>query len=232
MINRSRSLKRIFPAFGAALVASLLLSGLVAGSALALSYSPAPSTASITGGWLVLNVAGAENKLVECEKYIGSASFSSGTTGNASLEFTGCKAPRMWVEPLKCTTAGAPTGTIRTKLLTVRPAYLNAEKTKYGVEMQGEGGGLDPLKEPLGTVATFECGGGTGVRTLSGVITVEITNPLNVETKKFNGVINEATQKAGGGPWHLGLSEGGKVVTPSTSWYMTPSGGLSAKFVP
>jgi len=236
MINRSRSMKKIFPAFGAALVASLVLSGLVAGSALALSYVPAsgtfPANNTISGNGPVLEVAGETYRKVNCEKYAGTIVFQSGTTGTADIAFTGCRAPNLGVGGSICTTAGSPSGTIRTKILTVRPAYLNAEKTKYGVEMQGAGGGLDPFKDPAGTVATFACGVGGSVRTLSGVITVQIENPLNVETKSFSGFVNEATQKAGGGIYHIGLYDGGKVVTPTASWGMSAVGGSLAKFVP
>lgn len=220
---------KLFPAFGAALLASLVLSGLVAGSALALSYSPAngtfPQNYAIGGGTgAVMEVAGKPSLKVQCSQAGGgTTSFNSGTSGTARLEFKSCKASSIGVT---CTTAGQPAGTIITKVLGVTPVYLNAEQTKYGLRLSGEGSGPN-WWEP-GTFATFACGGGS-MRTQTGFETVEITNPLNVNTESFSVVANEATQKAGGS---YVLGESGAAVALRTSFTMWSVSGVLAKFVP
>ncbi len=231
MINRSRSLKRIFPAFGAALVASLVLSGLVAGSALALSYVPAsgtfPQTNSFAGGSADFKVSGGFSYLtVSCYgETFGVNQMKSGTSGTAAITFTGCKSNS---DAFNCTTAGLPTGQISTKLLGVKPVYLNAEQTKYGLQLSGEGAGPN-WWEP-GTIATFKCGP-ESTRTLRGWITSEVTTPLNVETKKFDLTINEGTQKAGGN-YLLSDTAGHAVMPANNTLSMQSAGGQLAKFVP
>lgn len=232
MINRSRSLKRIFPAFGAALVASFALVALTAASAPALSYVPAggtfPKTYSAANGVAAeFLVAGQPSQRVRCESSPwttqATGQFTGATSGLFQLSFKGCKLPTYNID---CTTAGQPTGTIVTKLLGVTPVYLNAEQTKYGLRLAGEGAGPN-WWEP-GTVATFACGG-AGSFTWSGWMTVEITNPLNVNTKSFSIVDNEGTQKAGS-PY--GLTNGKGTVTPLISYTMVATGEDLAKFAP
>jgi len=230
MINRSQSLKRIFPAFGAALVASFALVALTAASASALSYVPADGTypkaySAASGAAATFEVAGYPSQRVVCESSPWTTqvtgNFTSANSGLFQLSFNGCKQPTYG---LNCTTAGQPTGTILTKLLGVTPVYLNAEQTKYGLRLDGEGAEK--------TFATFACGGST--RTWKGSVTVEITSPLNVNTASFKVVLNEATQKAGSpnilAEYYSGLYLGS--VTPITSYTMSASGGVLAKFAP
>jgi len=222
MINRSRSLKRLFPVFGVSLVASFALIALAAAGASALSLTPAPQSDTFAGG--ALNAESQTSTMsVSCSGSSGSGTWSSGTAATARLSLTGCVLPYYG---FSCTTSGQAKGTILTKLLSLTPIYLNAAHTRYGLLITGEGASK--------AFATFNC---AESRTWSGTVVAEITTPLNTGTNsfglKFGNLGAETAFYLIEQGIYPGLSEptyGG--VSINTSMQMSTAGGGLSKFIP
>jgi hypothetical protein len=181
---RSR-LKRKFPAFGLALVASLVIAAIAASGASALSFSAEklPATFNFKSGGTLLQPANGET--VTCTAMSGSGAITSATSGDLNLEFVGCTVESggwNWT----CTTPGAPAGHIVAKPLKFEPVYLNAAHSKYGVRIRPSVAG--PFAEYQDIVS----------RTITGSVMGEITSPaLNVSSWVIDTVFfsNGSTQK-------------------------------------
>jgi hypothetical protein len=165
MINRSWSLKRIFPA----LIAILALSGLTAGSASALSVSPEKVNLTFSNGWVETNTA--NNIPIVCSGSAGSGQFTDGVNGYLQGELKGCK---LGTTSITCTSAGSPSGVVKLEKLNTKLVYLDAAKTKFGLM-------LSP--QPLKPVAEFVCWG-FNVKWTGSVIGQIVEPALNVSSNK------------------------------------------------
>jgi hypothetical protein len=212
MINKSSRLSRKVSAFGLAFVASLALSGLAAGSASALSIDPSPVNYSVSGSGALLTKASGNQ--FSCEKAAGTGTFKTGTTGQTTIQFQGCYT-YVFGSQINCTSPGKPAGTIVTSALGVKPVYLDAAHTKYGLMFSPPASGV---------FAEVNCfGSGTWIGSLIG----EITNPaLNTyaqaHTLRFRQVsagLQEHRQIEGAGPVY-NLSWNGQAMAIDTTWTM------------
>jgi hypothetical protein len=135
MVSKSPVSARSFRAFGLALIASLAFAGLATANASALSldapsvFSPKLSNegfismgsniyACTGGGW-------------------NSGQFTTKTSGEITLTFKGCGASGFTL-----TTPGQEKGTIKTSSLTMKPVYLDAAHTKFGLLLSPPASGI------------------------------------------------------------------------------------------
>lgn len=168
-------LGRSIRAFGLALVAALALAALTAGSASALSFSPAkgifPAPFTSKGGYTEIRV---NNEMPRsCSGASGSGKFLTATSGEARLTYTGCIYHSLGGSGgTPCTSPGQASGTIVTSNLTFKLVYLDAAKTKYGLLLTPPGGG--PFTYPV--FAEAECSG-FGKETWKGELMGQITSP-------------------------------------------------------
>jgi hypothetical protein len=132
MISKSRS-GRLVSTFGLAFTALLAVAAIAAGSASALSLSPAPRAFSASGGAVTLET---QSAIYNCQQSAGTGFFSSGTSASLNLSLSGCK-----MSGFSCTTSGQASGTISTTSLTATPVYLDAAKTKFGLKLTPAAGG-------------------------------------------------------------------------------------------
>jgi hypothetical protein len=184
-----------------ALVASLAFAALASSSASAISVSPGGnSTIASTSAVSWKNEAGSS---FSCGSISGNGQLS-GAAGTYSLSFKDCKGALGG----GCTTAGQPTGVIKTKPLTVNLEYIDAAKTKYGL-------GFKPTSGT--TFAEFNCG--YAVSWLGGVIG-QITKPA-LNTPASTWTVEFAAKASGYQPLYNfllptqeWLASGGK-----TGWY-------------
>jgi len=230
MINRSQSLKRIFPAFGLTLLASLALAGFAAGSASALSFKPANTSLTGAGGGVVWQAAG--GPAYSCASSELSSMQSVGGTGGSINEprLRGCKTVVLGFT-VNCTTAGQPTGTILASKLNFSLVWLDAAKTKFGFKLTPQSGAF----------AEFNCGG-TPVKWTGSVLGQITKPPLNTastqallsftasgSTQTYQQIGGEGTQyhlsesRNGGAPAEVGLA---------TETWITPTGGQLIEFTP
>lgn len=172
MVHKSgvaRSPRRL-SVFGIALAICLAFASVVAGSASAISVSPAPINSVFTSGSSLVYYQNANGSL-QCDSITGNGTFSSGSAGTYNLLFNNCKSPLGGV----CTTPGQAVGVIKTKPLTINIEYLNTEKSKFGI-------GFKPTAVN-NIFAEFNCG--YGVSWVGGIIG-EITSPgLNSPSAKW-----------------------------------------------
>lgn len=137
---------------------ALALAALPAVASAAPTVDPAsgkfPLSFTSTGGASELRTEGANP--VKCLSNHGTGKYTSGTTGEITLTFTGCS-----FEGITCTTSGQTSGTIKTGTSVFHNVYLNSAKTTPGVLITPPTGG---------TFATFVCGIGTITVTGNGVL--------------------------------------------------------------
>jgi hypothetical protein len=152
MVSKSRK-KKLIPAFGLALMASLAVVALAAGSASALSVSPPGGTFPLrfeeygTPLTLVTSNGGAENLTVTCKKPLYTGNFENGSEGHIQLTLRECEAPRV-APGVKCTSPGQTAGTIVFSSFYTKLVYLDAAHTKYGLL----------IKPPaFGNIAEYSC---------------------------------------------------------------------------
>jgi hypothetical protein len=207
MINRSDSPKRSLRVFGLALVASLAVAGLLAGSASALSISPSVSSGIGGGGLVTISGGGSPTYTCESSELEWSGSGSEGTFAGEKLR--GCKILIFGIST-KCTTPGQPlAGTVAIAKRKASLVYLDAAKTKFGYKLTPESG----------NVAEFSCGPWSFVWT--GSILGQITKPaLGVETAEAtlnftsSGSSQTYQQVEGAGTvYHLWQSQNGGAPT-------------------
>ena len=235
MINRSDSPRRSLRAFGLALVASLALAGLAAGSASALSMSP--STGTLIGGNQAAVFRSAESPTYECERsetYLKGVEATGGTV--ESFKLRGCKTT-IFGGAAYCTTAGQPTGTIAASNLSYRLVYLDAAKTKFGIKLAPP----PPAQwfEPGNPFTEFTCGGVYKWKWTGSVIG-QITSPgLNVLAKSVNlqfaasGSTQNYQQVEGAGTYHLWASlNGGTATALGLTTNMPLVAAEAVKFLP
>jgi hypothetical protein len=156
--------------FGLALVASLALAGLAAGSASALSFSRSIEAVG-SGGQFTFAAAGQPtNSCSSSELYLRTTSSTGGEIKNARLR--GCKM-LIFGFTTNCTTPGQPiAGTIALSNMKFSLVYLDAAKTKFGMK-------LDPISGP---VAEFTCGGAYSYKWTGSILGQIVKPPLNVFT--------------------------------------------------
>jgi hypothetical protein len=226
MINRSRSLKRRFPAFGLALIASLAIGALGAGSASALSLDVASNFNTSNAGTTFQ--AANSNWNITCNTSTGIGSFTSGATeGTMELRFSKCFLGGAY----PCTTSGAVSGEVRWNKLNFKLVYLDAAKTKYGMLLSPATGS---------SVSEFICLGVAFKQT--GSVIGQITSPpLNVSSSSFN--LQFAPNQPGeqlyqqvegaGTKYHLSQQVGGGEAESMALWGShTGSFPASRKFLP
>jgi len=135
-----------------------------------------PAAFTSTAG--VTKLTTTTNETVECGSSTGSGEYTNGTTATATLFFHSCKGP----SSTTCTTAGQPSGTIKTNVLTVHNVWAN----KHGVKTLAALFTPPATGESAGKFATFKCtlfGLGPEI-TVTGTLIgeVELTSACNTET--------------------------------------------------
>jgi hypothetical protein len=141
----SRFMKK-YPAFGVALLASLAIAAVGAGSASALTMTPSTGSFGVQKSGSALNTSAGAWTYRSCEATEGTLNRSSATGGPAWFKFEGCKGPFNSI----CTSPGYPSGTIAAGSLNYKLVYLDAAKTKFGMMFTPE--------NASGTFAEFSCG--------------------------------------------------------------------------
>ena len=223
MVSKPRTFKRLIPAFGLALIASLALGALAAGSASALSLVPAsgkyPYTVNVAGG--PFQVQEKEQTPIYCNKSGAVGKFTNGTSAELTLYLSGCAIGAAW----ECNSVGQPAGTIATSLKATL-VYLDAAKTKPGLM-------LAPQTWPF---AEMSCGFGLIKRVWYGELGVSIYEPgLNVSTKVLRLQTLPTTQIDGVGLVHsLNASTNGGALVPVVRFdsFSTLTGSENAKLIP
>jgi hypothetical protein len=206
MISKPKKLSRLTAAFGLALAASLAVGALAAGSASALSVSPADSRFTLQSG--TMEFRSASGSVYECTSSAGLGRFTDGVNGWTEAELKGCK---MKNTAIPCTSAGKESGTVSLGKMNIKLVYLDAAKTKYGLML---------TPQSPNSFAEMTCWG-FNVK-FTGSLIGEFKSPaLNVSTKNATLAFAEAAagkqayqQIEGAGTlYHLTQSVGGG--TPS-----------------
>jgi hypothetical protein len=230
MINRSRPLKRLFPAFGLALTASLAIAALAAGSASALSLvnekGEAPfRTITIQAGATTVS---ASTGAWSCSSVAAAGALLDATSGELQgLAFKGCSSGG-----IPCTTAGQATGTILTPSLSMKLVYLDALKTQFGMLF------TPPAGTPFAQCSAFGM-----PNTWTGSLIGQIVKPAfgvssNSATLLFEGAKGQQAKQQieETGTKYFLTQELGKMTPTSlavqASTTMTYSNGEFRKFIP
>jgi hypothetical protein len=229
MINRRKSLKRTLSVFGLALIAALATAALAAGGASALSYVPSTGKfpSSHTYGSTSLITFKNNNPYFHgtCSgptTASGSGRFDTGTSGIVQLQFNNCSHPYYG----QCTSPGRGPGTIATSVLNMKPVYLDAAKTQYGLL-------LSPTAGSGGVFADMTCSG-LYKSTWYGSLIAPIKSPgLNVSSSTFQLTLDGPHQIEGAGVEYK-LTENGSTqpldLRGSSITMSQP--GFTGKFVP
>jgi hypothetical protein len=230
MVSKSPVSARALRVFSLALIVSLAFAGLAAGSASALSLEtkankfPIPFSAS--GGATSLSWSNGSAFTCGGNTSSSSGEWTSGTSGQTKIKLQECKG----AFNVSCTTPGQPAGTIQTNMLAMKPVYLDAAHTQYGILFT-----VSPATF-TGRLAEYECAGIPHVWT-GGVIgrisspalnTYSTKHTLNFETIA-NGV--QRYQQVEGAGTLYRLEEGGSTVGLTSTLSMYYPGG-EARFVP
>jgi hypothetical protein len=249
--NQTRRAARRLSVFGVAAVVCLAMGAIGASAASALSFTWEPTTLvseQIVSSPNTLFKTGKESEQVSCFKPTeGTVTFtsSSGTKGSAILAFRECRMGGP-LGPL-CQTPGSSSGRVVTSNLPVYPVYLDAAKTKFGLQIGDQGTFGQPATGST-WASEVNC---SGVRTFkwNGSVLSQVTSPgLNESATTFSvnlsgtGTTQQYEWVEGNMeyPWgnfrHLSQSrDGGKSyewmsMTSSTTLSMTE--GKKGKFIP
>lgn len=142
-------------------------------------YSEAKVTLRPTGSGRVVNCTGSESS--PAVSAIGEfGSFA----GEAELTFRDCKESTL---NASCTTAGEPTGTVKTKVLPVRLTYLD----------DGSPGIAFEANESSGKFAEMSCVGGFVKLVVTGGVLGSITNQFGVQAFNLNADVNAVSEGEG-----------------------------------
>jgi hypothetical protein len=237
-------------ALGLALVASLAIAATSAASASALSFTwepkEGPAVLSVSSPATLFGTAGSSYDQVSCKTTSGTATFVSEASGNVKLTLQGCTIGPVGFT-VNCSTPGQPSGTILTSELPVYPVYLDAGKTKFGLQI-GNQGALGSPATGSTWASEINC---SGIRKFkwNGSVLSQVTSPgLNVsasafsvslsgsgETQQYEWVegnteipfanFRHLSQSADGGKSYVGMS-----MSSGMTWAMT--GGKKGKFIP
>lgn len=133
-------------------------------------------TALITGGAAELENDGTES--ISCTSVTGNATLTTTTsTGHVVLTFHGCRETET-IFKFSCTSAGQPSGTIKTNTLTSHNVYLKPNK-------------VTPALLLTGVNVTFTCAGGFSQKTVTGEVLGHIEIPNCNTYQKHHTVIFE-----------------------------------------
>jgi hypothetical protein len=226
MNNRPERSASTIKAFGLAVVASLALSALVAASASALSFAPEKDQFTAQGGAITITDSGSTYGCAGSSTGSTPGIFSTGTSGSVTLTLKGCTLSG----GIACTGPGQAAGTIVTSNLSIKPVYLDAAKTRYGLL----------LSPPAGKAfAAFTCWGVPV--TWTGSLIGEITSPaLNVSSKTFvlsfaasaQGVQRDQQIEGAGTSYHLSQTMGGSTREMAIATQETLTFEKEGKFIP
>jgi len=237
MINRRKSLKRTLSVFGLAVTAAFATAALAASAASALSYERSdgkfPASHNLDSKNLVTwNNSKDPSFYGTCSGYkavsgqqgptlSGVAIFETGTSGRAQLQFEDCKHPYYNT----CTSSGMPAGTIKTSILNMKPVYLDAAKTQFGLLLSPASGSV---------FASMTCNFGIFKSTWNGSLIVPIKSPaLNVSASNFQLTFDGPHQIEGaGGEYKLYENGGFQPVELRVSSLNMSAPGFTGKFIP
>jgi|SRR4051812_33401399 len=194
MVSKPRTLKRLIPAFALALMASLALGALAAGSASALSIKNGNGTNPVFGsspGAPTIQVQGGAT--IKCAGSNFAGSYQNSTSGTAHFDTSNCKEGFGFA----CTTPGQVAGTIASTSLNFKLIYLDSAKTKFGLMISPASSVFsEPFpgflyENPSGVFTEFKCGNNT--YKVTGSVINQITSPaLNVSSETFMSVFGIA----------------------------------------
>lgn len=134
------------PVFGLALIAVLAVAAMSAASASALSFSSSKGyPVSFTGsaGWHELRIE--KYGTLTCTAATSNGKITGATGGELAMTLTGCQS----IVSGTCNSSGQPSGTIVTSQLGLKPVYINAAHTEYGLAL---------TTPESGVFAEFSCG--------------------------------------------------------------------------
>lgn len=163
--------------------------------------------------------------ITSCSSITGNGKFATKASGDMSLWLSGCK-----MGLYTCTSAGKTAGTIVSSSLSVKPVYLDAAKTKFG---------LLPSPPAGQSFASFSCLGAQA--TWTGSLIGEIAKPaLNVSSSQADlafeatgpGVQKYQQIEGAGAQYRLTQTMGGTVTGTAISGLATLTFAGSGKFIP
>lgn len=242
MARRNRKMRGRLTTLSLVVIASLALAGFAAGSASALSITPAPVGHAGSGGAFYFGTESSANASCTASENFGKA--LTATTGEIKLGFGGCTRPNGLPGGAPCTSSGQASGVIATGNLNYKLIYLDAAKTKFGlwlIPADAKYTESGVLIAGSGTFANFSCAGSAYKWT--GSVMGQITSPkLNVSASQAtlaftttNG-ISQTYQTVEGGvfPWyHLSEAKnGGSAKNLGVGGTQTLAFSQNATFLP
>jgi hypothetical protein len=153
------------------------------------------------------SIAGGETKLtagqtITCSSVSGTGKYTTSTTGELGLTFHGCKVLGFF----SCTSAGQPSGTIKTTALTTHNVILETSPSKVTGVL---------ITPNAGHFASFTCAGGIASTAVTGNgIIGEVTSPA-CNTASTTSTLNFATSG--------GVQQWMQITTAGTKYDLSAS---------
>jgi hypothetical protein len=201
---------------GLAVTLSLAFAAFTAPVASAVSISPAGAAFSMSGAGATWQFSTAYNKFVSCGKTEGTGWFPSSTKATFTMSMKSCYMPTYFGQS-PCTSPGQSSGTMMFSGSSMRPVWLNAAHTEYGLLISPPESGILTEVQCIG-YPMLQWKGGLLAKVTSPALGVQ-SNKATLAFRQSSGVgtyqyeIEEGPFKGGfGKPQVTEQGEGAKVA--------------------